>query len=48
MTFVDPSPIENVSYAEKLYSAMIGLGKIWTGLATTRLVKHVRLMDIMT
>jgi radical SAM superfamily enzyme YgiQ (UPF0313 family) len=47
MTFVDPSPIENVPYAESLYSAMIGLGKTWTGLATTRLIKHKRLMDIM-
>jgi len=47
MTFVDPSPIENVQYAMELYSAMIPLKKQWTGLATTRLVRHPELMDVM-
>ena len=46
-TFVDPSPIENVSYATDLYRAIIPLRKIWTGLATTRLVAHEDLMDAM-
>jgi radical SAM superfamily enzyme YgiQ (UPF0313 family) len=47
MTFVDPSPIENVQYAMELYAAMAPLKKIWTGLATTRLVRHPELMDVM-
>jgi radical SAM superfamily enzyme YgiQ (UPF0313 family) len=47
MTFVDPSPIENVQYAMELYSAMVPLKKFWTGLATTRLVRHPELMDVM-
>jgi radical SAM superfamily enzyme YgiQ (UPF0313 family) len=47
MTFVDPSPIENVRYATELYRAIIPLRKIWTGLATTRLVAHPELMDAM-
>ncbi len=47
MTFVDPSPIENVQYALELYGAMAPLKKIWTGLATTRLVRHPELMDVM-
>jgi radical SAM superfamily enzyme YgiQ (UPF0313 family) len=47
LTFVDPSPIENVEYATALYTAMIPLHKRWTGLATTRLVKHRELMDAM-
>lgn len=47
LTFVDPSPIENVQYALELYKAMIPLNKRWTGLATTRLVKHKDLMDTM-
>ncbi len=47
MTFVDPSPIENVAYATELYRAMIPLKKTWTGLATTRLVDHPELMDAM-
>lgn len=46
-TFVDPSPIENVQYALDLYRAMIPLNKRWTGLATTRLVKHKDLMNTM-
>jgi radical SAM superfamily enzyme YgiQ (UPF0313 family) len=46
-TFVDPSPIENVRYALELYKAIIPLHKQWTGLATTRLVKHKDLMDAM-
>jgi radical SAM superfamily enzyme YgiQ (UPF0313 family) len=46
-TFVDPSPIENVRYATDLYRALIPLGKKWTGLATTRLVMHGGLMDVM-
>jgi radical SAM superfamily enzyme YgiQ (UPF0313 family) len=46
-TFVDPSPIENVGYATDLYRAIIPLKKIWTGLATTRLVRHKELMDVM-
>lgn len=46
-TFVDPSPIENVRYATDLYRAIIPLKKIWTGLATTRLVRHQELMDVM-
>jgi radical SAM superfamily enzyme YgiQ (UPF0313 family) len=47
LTFVDPSPIENVQYALELYKAMIPLNKRWTGLATTRLVKNRELMDTM-
>jgi radical SAM superfamily enzyme YgiQ (UPF0313 family) len=47
LTFVDPSPIENVRYATDLYRAMVPLGKTWTGLATTRLVAHGELMDAM-
>ena len=46
-TFVDPSPIENVRYATDLYRAIIPLKKIWTGLVTTRLVRHQELMDVM-
>jgi radical SAM superfamily enzyme YgiQ (UPF0313 family) len=46
-TFVDPSPIENVAYATDLYRAMIPLKKKWTGLATTRLIRHRELMDTM-
>ena len=46
-TFVDPSPIENVRYATDLYRALIPLRKTWTGLATTRLVRHPELMDAM-
>ena len=46
-TFVDPSPIENVRYATDLYRAIIPLKKKWTGLATTRLVRHRELMDAM-
>jgi radical SAM superfamily enzyme YgiQ (UPF0313 family) len=46
-TFVDPSPIENVRYATDLYRALIPLKKRWTGLATTRLVRHEELMDVM-
>ncbi|EKD27353.1 MAG: hypothetical protein ACD_79C00747G0004, partial [uncultured bacterium] len=45
--FVDPSPIENINYAENLYKSIIPLKKKWTGLATTRLVKHPELMNIM-
>lgn len=45
--FVDPSPIENVSYATDLYRALIPLKKTWTGLATTRLVHHPELMNAM-
>jgi radical SAM superfamily enzyme YgiQ (UPF0313 family) len=47
VTFVDPSPIEKVSYALELYRAMIPLGKRWLGLATTRLLDHPELMDVM-
>ncbi|MEW5801892.1 MAG: radical SAM protein [bacterium] len=47
MTFVDPSPIENPRYAVELCQAMIPLKKRWTGLATTRLVEHEELMDVM-
>jgi radical SAM superfamily enzyme YgiQ (UPF0313 family) len=47
MTFVDPSPIENVDYALELYRAMVPLKKTWTGLATTRLLGHPELMDVM-
>lgn len=47
LTFVDPSPIENIKYATDLYRAMIPLKKKWTGLATTRLVAHQELMDVM-
>jgi radical SAM superfamily enzyme YgiQ (UPF0313 family) len=46
-TFVDPSPIENVRYATDLYRALIPLKKRWTGLATTRLVRHQELMNVM-
>ncbi len=46
-TFVDPSPIENVRYATDLYRALAPLRKTWTGLATTRLVRHPELMDAM-
>jgi len=45
--FVDPSPIENVRYATDLYRAIVPLRKKWTGLATTRLVRHRELMDVM-
>ena len=45
--FVDPSPIENINYAMELCRALIPLKKKWTGLATTRLVKHQKLMDLM-
>ena len=47
LTFVDPSPIENIQYALELYGAMTPLKKQWTGLATTRLVQHPELMDVM-
>ncbi len=46
-TFVDPSPIENVRYATDLYRALAPFRKRWTGLATTRLVRHPDLMDAM-
>ena len=47
LTFVDPSPIENVEYAKQLCRALIPLKKKWTGLATTRLVNNKELMDLM-
>jgi radical SAM superfamily enzyme YgiQ (UPF0313 family) len=46
-TFVDPSPIENVQYAIDLCRALVPYRKIWTSLATTRLVDHPELMDAM-
>lgn len=45
--FVDPSPTEDVRYAVDLYNGIAPLRKVWTGLATTRLVKHPELMDAM-
>lgn len=46
--FVDPSPIEDVEYAKKLYKAMIPLKKKWVGCATTRIGRDDELLDLAT
>ncbi|MFZ5951494.1 MAG: radical SAM protein [Candidatus Rifleibacteriota bacterium] len=47
VTFLDPSPVENVDYAIALNKAMIPLKKRWGGLATTRIVDNPELLDSM-
>lgn len=46
LLFVDPSPIENVEYAKKLFRALIPLNKKWVGLATTRITKDSELLNL--
>ncbi len=47
VTFLDPSPVENVEYSIELYKALAPLKKRWGGLATTRIVDQPELMNAM-
>jgi radical SAM superfamily enzyme YgiQ (UPF0313 family) len=47
VTFLDPSPVENVAYAIELCRALAPLKKRWGGLATTRIVDNYALLDAM-
>ncbi|RCK75285.1 MAG: BchE/P-methylase family protein [Candidatus Ozemobacter sibiricus] len=47
VTFLDPSPVENVEYSIALYKAIAPLKKRWGGLATTRIVDRPDLLDAM-
>ena len=46
VTFLDPSPMENVDYAKALFRAMIPLGKTWFGLSTVKIVEDPELLDL--
>ena len=46
IVFVDPSPIEDVSYAMKLYEAMIPLKKTWVSPATIRMAHDEQLLEV--
>jgi len=47
VSFVDPSPIEDLRYAKELYKAMIPLKKKWGGLATVNIANDPELLDLM-
>lgn len=46
IVFVDPSPIENINYAKKLYKAMIPLKKKWMSPSTIRMADDKELLDL--
>jgi len=46
VVFVDPSPIEDVEYAKKLYKAMIPLKKKWVSPATIKIAFDEELLSI--
>ncbi len=47
VSFVDPSPIEDLNYAKELYRRMIPLKKKWGGLATVKIADDPELLDLM-
>jgi radical SAM superfamily enzyme YgiQ (UPF0313 family) len=47
IAFNDVSPVEDVEYAKELFTALIPLNKKWGGLATTRVVEDLELLDLM-
>lgn len=44
--FLDPSPIENVSYIKELYRQMIPLKINWMGLSTSRIIDDPELLSL--
>ncbi len=46
VTFLDPSPTENVDYAKALFRAMIPLRKTWFGLSTVKITEDPELLDL--
>jgi radical SAM superfamily enzyme YgiQ (UPF0313 family) len=46
VTFLDPSPTENVDYAKDLFRAMIPLHKTWFGLSTVKIAEDPELLDL--
>jgi radical SAM superfamily enzyme YgiQ (UPF0313 family) len=46
VTFLDPSPTENIDYAKDLFRAMIPLRKIWFGLSTVKIAEDPELLDL--
>lgn len=48
VTFLDPSPVENVPYTIELCKALTPLKKRWGALATTRIVDNNKLLDAMS
>jgi radical SAM superfamily enzyme YgiQ (UPF0313 family) len=47
IVFNDVSLVDDVEYATELFNAMLPLKKRWGGLATTRLLEHPQLIEVM-
>jgi len=46
VTFLDPSPTEDVEYAKALFRAMVPLRKTWFGLSTVKIAEDPELLNL--